>query len=318
MSSKLLSQLEGIPAFDLRGRRLFDLRALPIYALLPVPAAVIIWAITAGVFTYDAPLFANTLSAIAIFLLIAWCARWLGFEMIAAPLEMWMLFLLGTFLFAFCSTIVAASNAPMVDEILRKADALFFGFDRQAVVKHALAVPWLMKPTLWIYASLAVTPQLLVALLILTRQYDRAWLILTAMTIAIAVSVLVLLIAPAYGTPPYAYRFIEVLDGLRNGTMRRLDTSIMTGLVTFPSLHAADAVILARGYGWLGKLLLPLVILNILMVGSALIIGGHYLVDLIAGVALAYFAMAVASRLQRWALNLRDPGALNLRSAAAA
>jgi membrane-associated phospholipid phosphatase len=309
MSSKVFSRFEASLAFDLRGRRLFDVRALPVYAILPLPAAVILWAIASGTFTYDAPLFADALLAMGFFLVIAWCTRWIGFATIAAPLEMWMLFLLVTFLFTFCSAILASSNAPMVDEMLRRADALFFGFDRRVVVKHVMALPWLMTPTLWIYASLAVTPQLLVLLLILTRQYDRAWLILTAMTIAITVAILLLLVTPAYGTPPYAYRFIEVLDGLRDGTMRRLDATIMTGLVTFPSIHAADAVILARGYGWLGRLFLPLVILNLLMVGSALIIGGHYLVDLIAGVALAYFAMAAASRLQVWALSLRSAAA---------
>lgn len=290
-----------------RDRLLFDRRAVPIYLLLLMPAAVIAAAIATGFFTYDAALFAGTLGAIGFFLAIAWCARWIGFEMIAAPIEMWMLFLLSTFAFAFCSTIFAATSAPMADEVLRRADALFFGFDRRVLAQQVMATPWLMTPTVWIYNSLAVTPQILVLLLIVTRQYDRAWLILTAMTVAIAVSVLCLLIAPAYGSPPYAYSFVEVFDGLRDGSLRHLDTTIITGLVTFPSLHAADAVILARGYAWLGRLFLPLVLLNLMMVASALIVGGHYLVDLIAGVALAFASLGAARYLQSRALAPRRP-----------
>lgn len=290
---------EGALRFTMRDRRLFDRRALPIYLLLLMPAAVIVTALATGFFAYDAELFGSTLLAIGFFLCAAWLARWLGFEMLAAPVEMAMIFLLSTFAFAFCSTIFAATGAPMVDGLLLRADALFFGFDRRVLAAYVVAMPWLMTATIWVYNSLAFTPQLLVLLLVVTRQYDRAWLILTAMTIAIAISVLCLLVAPAYGSPPYAYHFTEVFDGLRDGSLRRLDTSIITGLVTFPSLHAADAVILARGYAWLGRLFLPLVLLNIAMVGSALIVGGHYLVDLIAGVALAWFALAAAARLQR-------------------
>jgi membrane-associated phospholipid phosphatase len=58
-----------------------------------------------------------------------------------------------------------------------------------------------------------------------------------------------------------------------------------------------------RGYGWVTG---AAVAMNIAVIISALVPGGHYLVDLIAGVAVAIVAIIVT----RWGM----PGSLRARS----
>ena len=275
-------------------RTLFDRRALPVYAVLALATVVVVAAIGAGAFDYDARFFADACTVVGTFLALGYSARWIGFPSIAAGVEMAMLFMATTLLIAFCSVIFAASGLPYRDPMLARADAWFLGFERAAAVAWVAQWPAVMRCAIWVYNSLAVTPQLLVVLLLVARRHDRAWVVVTAMTFAIVMAICTLPLMPALGTPPYAYHFVEVFDGVRNGTLRRLDATMVTGLVTFPSLHAADAVILAWGFSTFGRWGLPLVALNVLMIGSALLVGGHYLVDLIAGIAVAGAAIKMA------------------------
>lgn len=283
------------------GRRLLDARAVPIYGVLAVAGLVVLAAIAGGWFDYDPIFVTGAASAVGSFLVIAYAARWIGFPGLATALEMTMLVVATAVLIAFCSAIFASSALPYRDDWLAWIDSWMFGFDRRAVVAWtALHAPGVMRAATWIYNSLAVTPALLLALLLVTGRERDAWVVMTAMTLTVAVSVCVLPLVPALGTPPYAYRFVEVFEGVRDGSLRRLDGGIITGLVTFPSVHAADGIILAWGFARLGRWALPLVAINLLMVGAALLMGGHYLIDLIAGtgVALAtlYAAAAMVDR----------------------
>lgn len=246
-------------------------------------------------FQCDVAFIANGGMAIGIFLLIAYAARWIGFPGVAAALDMLMICLAMTMLISFCSIIFAASNLPFRDSVLAYADSLLLGFDRNVVVAWASQSRSAMRGATWIYNSLAVTPQLLVLMLLATQKRRLAWIVVTALAIAVTVACCTMPFVPALGTPPYAYHFIEVFNGVRDGSIRRLDGSVITGLVTFPSVHAADAVILAWGFNSFGRWGWPFVVLNILMIGSALLVGGHYLVDLLAGIVVAVASIWLAS-----------------------
>ena len=56
--------------------------------------------------------------------------------------------------------------------------------------------------------------------------------------------------------------------------------------------------------GWacttFGRIALPLLMLNAAMIASALIVGGHYLIDLPAGMLVAAVAIALARRAVRF------------------
>ena len=96
---------------------------------------------------------------------------------------------------------------------------------------------------------------------------------------------------------------------IRDGSMRALDLDAMTGIVTFPSFHAASAVIYLWAL-WPVKLLRPIALIaNLLMIAATPAVGGHYFVDVVAGLALAAASIAVAGRICRAVLARGRPAA---------
>src|SRR5206468_5125911 len=86
---------------------------------------------------------------------------------------------------------------------------------------------------------------------------------------------------------------------VRNGSLSVLDPSTITGLVAFPSWHTAMGVIFiysARTMKWLLAVLAPF---NVLMIIATVPCGGHYLVDTIAGLAVAAVSILVVRKIRR-------------------
>jgi len=78
-----------------------------------------------------------------------------------------------------------------------------------------------------------------------------------------------------------------------------LNEANLSGIVQFPSFHAAAAVILtysARGVKWLLAVLAPV---NALVILATLPCGGHYLVDTIAGLAVAVISILIVRKTRR-------------------
>ncbi|RYE02606.1 MAG: hypothetical protein EOP61_08020 [Sphingomonadales bacterium] len=288
----------GFPGLPMRDRALFDRRAVPVYGVVALAAALVSTAIGSGAFDYDSELFGATGFALVFFLALCFAARWLGFVALAGIAESALLFLAVAILMPFCAVILATVNLPIADPALAEIDRAFFGFDRHRFVASvAASSPGFIRAMTWVYNSLTVQPFLLLALLFLTRRASRAWTLLTAWSCALALCVAVSALVPAYGTPPYALEFIAVLDGARDGSLRILAAPSLTGIVTFPSFHAAGAAMLAWGFHCLpgGRLM---AVFNAVMVVSALFVGGHYLIDLLAGLAVAAGAIWAAKRIQ--------------------
>jgi membrane-associated phospholipid phosphatase len=270
--------------------------AVPVYGVLALAVLIVALALASGRFDIDRGLLDDGIASTVFFLMIAYAMRWLGFERLATGVEMMMLSAIIPIAMAFCSLVLASSAWPMRDAELAAIDVGLLGFDRQAVVTTARRLPWLMMVSGWVYRSAAMTPYLLLVAMIARRQLRSAWVVMSALTVTAAVAIFIMALVPAFGTPPYAYRFVDIFIAVRSGELRHLDGSAITGLVTFPSVHAADGVILAWGFSRLGTWALPLVAVNILMIGSALLSGGHYLIDLIAGVALAITMIKLMSK----------------------
>lgn len=93
---------------------------------------------------------------------------------------------------------------------------------------------------------------------------------------------------------PWVYP--EKLALLREGVYT-LNVDHISGLITFPSYHAAAAVIMARAFWDLKPLRWPMLALNAAMFLSAAPIGGHYFVDLIAGALIAATVILTVDRL---------------------
>ena len=103
---------------------------------------------------------------------------------------------------------------------------------------------------------------------------------------------------------------------LRDGSLRHLELFKITGIVSFPSFHAASAVL----YIWA---LWPVryvggaaVVLNLLMMASTPVIGAHYMIDVFGGVALAVVGIWLAKYFLNIALAFDGTGCATSRSGA--
>ena len=101
-----------------------------------------------------------------------------------------------------------------------------------------------------------------------------------------------------FDTPPGIYH-VPYLEALRSGKPLLLSLGSLPGLVTFPSFHTAAGIIIA----WSCKrspLFLPALIYATLMIASTPVIGGHYFIDLLAGMVVAVTILSLSERLPRY------------------
>ncbi|MES2255432.1 MAG: phosphatase PAP2 family protein [Pseudomonadota bacterium] len=78
------------------------------------------------------------------------------------------------------------------------------------------------------------------------------------------------------------------------------------GLVGFPSFHTAQAIIVAWYARRLGILFFPFLVFNSLVIASTPIQGGHHVVDVIGGFAVAAFAIWLASTIASRLMHTRS------------
>jgi len=94
---------------------------------------------------------------------------------------------------------------------------------------------------------------------------------------------------PVASTTGYVSQWAD----LRNGTLRIINPFDNQGLVVFPSFHAVLAVLCANAARPLRILKYPLLALNLLIILSSPFEGGHYFIDIIAGIILAALTISL-------------------------
>jgi membrane-associated phospholipid phosphatase len=218
---------------------------------------------------------------------------------------------------SFMSYLVAAMNFPLVDSHFASADQAL-GFDWIAMLGWVVDNPWTWPLTQFFYQITMLLVVLTLLYLTLSGRLKETERYVT--TVMVSGTIIVLLSGPLAGSGPY-YHFAEArfLTGsyvasvlqegtihgwandffnLRDGNLKHFSLTDAKGLIVFPSFHAALAVamiIAMRGTGW------AFVLALFLNVGTLIVTpveGGHYVVDVFAGAAVASAAWAFAGRLQ--------------------
>jgi membrane-associated phospholipid phosphatase len=140
---------------------------------------------------------------------------------------------------------------------------------------------------------------LLIALELLGHHNQARAFVLWFMVSAIATLAIGILF-PAAGAFVYYHLpvasttgYVAQWAGLRDGTLRTINPLDNQGLVVFPSFHATLAVLCAYAARPLRILKIPLLVLNLLIILSSPAMGGHYFIDIIAGVILAALIVSV-------------------------
>lgn len=235
----------------------------------------------------------------------------IGRETLARLSECYFILFASALLVSLNSIVFAATNFPYVDTKLIAADYVIFGISWIEIANAAAQWPLLSNLLSVTYSSLAWQPFLLLGILAIVPRGDQGQRFTFAWVLAMSLSLLVFPFAPAVGgylhhgfvaeAYPHirvsaAWDFAPVLEGARDGTLRTLGATPVIGMVTFPSFHAAAAVIL----GWHWRLVPGatfFVPLNILMLCSTVPVGGHYIVDVMAGCVVAAVAIAASKLL---------------------
>jgi hypothetical protein len=222
--------------------------------------------------------------------------------------------------------VAASTNFSMKDASLLAIDRAL-GLDWAAYVGYVDAHPVLAAVMNCGYAMIRWPIFAIPIVLAAKGSYRRIEEFTFAFGLALLVTTLISALVPAIGVyqeiglDPATLKHIDpgpYLDQLRDlpptraGTLRHLELLNLGGIVTFPSFHAASAVLYAWAL-WPLRWSRPIVVLvNGIMLAATPLNGGHYFIDVIAGVAIAVSAIVAARQLgrviARWQFTPRQIG----------
>ena len=225
------------------------------------------------------------------------------------------------------SYVAATSSLPLQDAALARLDQAL-GFDWIGLLAFMHRWPGFFSLLHIVYPTL--TLQMVATVLLLSFTERQSWLrtymlaFIFAALIIIAISAFV----PAEGAwlhygitddasaMPISHTSWPVFFGLRDGSLRLLTAVGTEGIITFPSLHAALAVLLVAALWPVPFARWVAVAVNSLMLLATPIDGSHYFVDILVGIGIAALSFAAALALMtRVACR---PEAIATRYAAAA
>lgn len=215
-----------------------------------------------------------------------------------------------------CSYIAASANLPLRDEALLAYDRSL-GFDFRRYLYFVNDRPWLVSVLGRGYGSINWQLPIIVIVLPLAGFGRRVAEFIFAFTLALLATIIISTAVPAIGVYGVlgltGLDFPNIVEGggpnhypggyadtlrvapmLRDGTHRMLDFFDMTGVLTFPSFHAISAVLYTWTF-WCIRWLRPFSLLvNGLMLLATPIGGGHFVVDVLAGVLIATASISAA------------------------
>lgn len=201
--------------------------------------------------------------------------------------------------------VAASANFPLVDAPLMALDRAL-GLDWMAQFNFIYSHHALLYCTVLAYGMIDWQVFGVPIVLGATRRYRR----LQEFTLAFALAVTTAISAftPAMGTYDFLHvttdpsvftpgAYLDQLKDLpmvRDGSLRHLELMKLTGIVTFPSFHAAAATLYLWAL-WPVRWFRPIaVVANVAMLLATPLGGGHYFVDVFAGIAVAAAAIMAA------------------------
>ncbi|MDP4021920.1 phosphatase PAP2 family protein [Methylobacterium sp. NEAU 140] len=195
---------------------------------------------------------------------------------------------------------------PLVDDLIRTLD-LAVGFDHVAWMAWLNRRPDIVQVFTICYKSMIPQTIVIIVLCLVTGRVRRLDSYLCAFVLAIfltsAVSILlptrgiVAILDPALrGTVawPFAATDVATYDALRSGALRDLFGVPTLGIVSFPSFHAASAVLGAWAFWLWPATRYPALALNLTMAVASIGCGAHYLMDILVGFCIAIGSIGLA------------------------
>ncbi|MDG4906115.1 phosphatase PAP2 family protein [Mesorhizobium sp. WSM4898] len=206
------------------------------------------------------------------------------------------------------SYLATATDRPLMDSYLASADAAL-GFDWVAYTQWLNKHPPIPAVISMAYGSLQIQMLVLPAILAFKGRMDRLLEFVACFGLSGILTCVVMTYAPAAGAfdffhaspnilaafgPGASTRHLDQLHALRE--LRSFLIEQPEGLVTFPSFHSALAAIFVFSMRGIRFAMLPAIVVNALLILATPPQGSHYLIDVIAGVAIAMMSAWMVSR----------------------
>lgn len=237
----------------------------------------------------------------AISLTLTWIAGWprvtatsrgMHYRRLALVAQGGALMVLLTSAMSVLSYLLISLAPPLVDERLVMLDGAL-GFHWPVVRSWVRAHPLISAILKLAYVSGGIQ---LVLVPMLAGLLGRAEYLREFLSMLILSCILLLLFAapwPAAGAfvtfgvaSPGELATVSHFSALRDGSLRVFDLGHMQGLISLPSYHTTLALVFVRAMRWTRTGFVLACMLNLVMIASTPTEGGHYLVDVIAGVGL--------------------------------
>lgn len=215
---------------------------------------------------------------------------------LAAAIEWILLWIVFSVSGALLTYLAAAHNGPLYDAQLAAADHAI-GFHWHAWFRFVTAHPALEVPFAIAYHSLLPQIVLSVAWFSFLGRDERNAELLIAVTVALLLTTALFLLVPSLGpcagVPAFRDLYVSDLTALRNGTMPSIDVMLLKGVIAFPSFHAVLASLFTYAHRR-SPIFVPVALFNLLMLAALPSQGGHHLVDVLGGIAVAIAALLAA------------------------
>jgi hypothetical protein len=242
-----------------------------------------------------------------------------------ADMALWGALVAAFSLAAAIFTYLTATLAfPLVDGELARIDA-GLGFSWPAWFEFVNSHRLLKVLFVIVYASLLPECAASIIYFAHRRRSDRIAEFLWGALLSILITAPISGIVPAlgafvhFGVPgPAEATYLPHLLALREGTTSFFSVNEFQGIITMPSYHTVLAILIIYIYRGCGRLFTVALLLNGVMLLSLPSEGGHYLIDLIAGGAIAAVTVAIinAAARTRWWRHLSGANAMAHRSLA--
>ncbi|MGU9981250.1 phosphatase PAP2 family protein [Phreatobacter sp. HK31-P] len=235
------------------------------------------------------------------------CYTWLRpDERIARLLHAAPQFVLMTFFGGALSYSAMATNLPLWDATFDAMDKAL-GFDWPALLALKGRYPDVAALLKLAYFSMLPQMAVVIVALVTVRAFHELDRFILAFGLAALMTMAICAVTPslcagyfyrdAVATQPHlglTWNSVAHVLALRSGEMTFISMATAEGIVTMPSFHTVSAILFLIAFWHVRWLRWPGLALNIAMLAATPVVGGHYLVDLIAGLAVALAARWLA------------------------
>lgn len=205
----------------------------------------------------------------------------------------------------------AAATTGFDDALLERTDRLLH-FDWLALYGLFVRYPALQWVGEAAYASIWVSPLVIIGYCAATARQDHARRFLAAYWLSAMLTLLVFPLLPARGALAYLWRgpipYLpmeglgqgHIIPLLRSHALKVVDLGALQGIVCAPSFHTVSAAVFIATAWPIPPLRRWLVPLNAAMLLATPVEGTHYLTDMLIGLAVAGLALATVWGVEGW------------------